>query len=183
MKKFIKETDSPRVFPRPVALVTCSGEKGDNIITLSWIATLCSTPPIIGMGIRKNRYSHSLIVNKEEFVVNIPEEELVKEADYCGNYSGSDVDKFKETGLTREDGRVVSVPMIKECPMNLECELTKSIDLGSHTLFLGKVVGTHIDEKIMTDGKLDDYKCKPLTYLSPHYFTVAGIEEKYGFTK
>jgi flavin reductase (DIM6/NTAB) family NADH-FMN oxidoreductase RutF len=183
MKKFIKETDSPRVFPRPAALITCSGEKGDNIITMSWIATLCSIPPIIGMGIRKNRFSHSAIVQKSEFVVNIPGEELVKEADYCGTHSGRDVDKFKETGLTRENARVVSVPMIKECPINIECKLTKAIDLGSHTLFLGEVVGTHIDEKIMTIGALDDTKFKPLTYLSPHYCTVAGIEEKYGFTK
>lgn len=183
MKKFIKETDSPRVFPRPVALVTCCGKKGDNIITLSWIATLCSLPPIIGMGIRKNRFSHSAIVKTEEFVVNIPEEQLVKEADYCGTHSGENVDKFQETGLTKQDARIVSVPLIKECPINIECKLTESVELGSHTLFLGEVVGTHIDERIMTEGELDDNKFKPLTYLSPHYFTVKGIEEKYGFTK
>jgi len=183
MKKFVKETESPLIIPRPVALVTSHSPEGDNIITLSWVSIVCSLPPMIGISIRKKRYSYSVIEKSGEFVVNIPGAGLVKEADFCGTRSGRDVDKFEETGLTKEKAEFVNIPLIKECPINIECKLRRTVELGSHTLFLGEVVGTHIDEKILTDGKFDDEKMLPLTYLSPHYFTVKGIEGAYGYTK
>lgn len=182
MKEFLKETKSPLIFPRPVGLITSHSDSGDNIITLSWIGTVCSSPPIVAIGIRKNRFSYSMIKKSGEFVINIPGKNLVRESDFCGTRSGRDVDKFEKTWLTKEKAKMVSAVLIKECPINLECKLIEAIDLGSHTLFLGEVVGTHIDEKIMSDGKFDDEKFNPLVYLSPHYFTVRKIEGEYGFT-
>jgi len=183
MKKFFPKTNSPMVFPRPVVLITVSSSGKDNIITLSWVGVVCSSPPVVAMGIRKNRFSYEMIMNSKEYVINIPPASLKGEADFCGTRSGKEFDKFKETGFTKEKAKVVDAPLIGECPINLECKLIKSIELGSHTLFLGEVVGTHIDKAIMADGKFDDTKFQPLTYLSPHYFTVMKIEGKYGFSK
>lgn len=182
MKKYFSETRSPLVFPRPVALVTSHSDKGDNIVTLSWVGTVCSSPPVVAIGIRKNRFSFSLIYKSGEFVINIPEADLVREADFCGTRSGREVDKFDKTGLTKEKSKVVKAPLIKECPINIECKLIRTVELGSHTLFLGEVVGTHIDEKILREEKFDDKKFQPLAYLSPHYFTMKKIEGEYGFT-
>ena len=182
MKLFLEETKSPLLFPRPVALVSVHTVEGDNIITLSWVGTICSLPPIIAMGIREDRHSYDMILKSGEVVVNIPGADLVREADFCGTRSGKDTDKFEKTGFTKGKGTIVQAPLIKQCPINIECKLMNSIELGSHTLFLGKVVGTHIDERIVTDGKFDDRKFMPLTYLSPHYFTVQKIEGDYGFT-
>lgn len=183
MKQFIEETVSPLVFPRPVALVSVHTEEGDNIITLSWIGTVCSSPPVIAMGIRESRHSFGMIMKSGEFVVNIPDADRVREADFCGTRSGKDTDKFEKTGFTKGKGRVVGAPLIEECPVNIECTLMDTVALGSHTLFLGEVVGTHLDERITTDGKFDDGKFQPLAYLSPHYFTVRRIEGDYGFTR
>lgn len=183
MKLFMEETKSPLVFPRPVALVSIHGEEGDNVITLSWVGTVCSSPPVIAMGIRENRHSYEMIMRSGEFVVNIPYAEQVREADFCGTRSGKDTDKFEKTGFSKGKGKVVKAPLIEQCPINIECKLMDTVSLGSHTLFLGEVVGTHIDEQITTDGKFDDRKFKPLAYLSPHYFTVQMIEGDYGFTK
>jgi len=183
MKKFFSQTKSPMVFPRPVALVTCRYGKIDNIITLSWVGVVCSEPPIVACGIRKNRFSYGVIKKSKEFVINIPEKKLVEEADFCGTRTGEEVDKFKKTGLTKQKAKNVNVPMIKECPINLECKLLKTINMGSHTVFFGEVVGTHIDSSIMTNRKFDDKKFEPLLYLSPHYFTVKEIKKEYGFTK
>ena len=183
MKKFFEKTKSPLLFPRPVALVTTHSDKGDNIITLSWIGTVCSSPPVVAIGIRKSRYSFSIIKKSREFVINIPEANLVKEADFCGTRSGKDTDKFSKTGLRKETPKIINAPLIEECPINIECKLIETIELGSHTLFLGEVVGTHIDERILQDGEFDDEKFKPLVYLSPHYFTVKKTEGEYGFTK
>ncbi len=183
MKEFLRETNSPMVFPRSVALITVSSSGKDNIITLSWVGVVCSSPPVVAMGIRKDRFSYEMIMNSREYVINIPPASLVKEADFCGTRSGREFDKFKETGFTKEKAKVIGAPLIGECPINLECKLSKSIELGSHTLFLGEVVGTHIDENIMSDGKFDDKKFKVLGYISPHYFTVQELEGEYGFTK
>jgi flavin reductase (DIM6/NTAB) family NADH-FMN oxidoreductase RutF len=183
MKLFLKETESPPVFPRPVALVSIHTEEGDNIITLSWIGTVCSSPPVIAMGIRKNRHSYEMIMKSGEFVVNIPDADRVREADFCGTRSGEDTDKFEKTGFTKGKGKIVKAPLIEECPINIECKLIKTIELGSHTLFLGEVVGIHFDERITSDEKFDDEKFQPLAYLSPHYFTVQKLQGNYGFTK
>jgi flavin reductase (DIM6/NTAB) family NADH-FMN oxidoreductase RutF len=183
MKLFLENTQSPLVFPRPVALVSVHTEDGDNIITLSWVGTVCSSPPIIAMGIRENRHSFEKILKSGEFVVNIPDANLVREADFCGTRSGKDTDKFEKTGFRKVKGQVVKAPLIEQCLINIECKLMDTVALGSHTLFLGEVVGTHIDERITTGGKFDDKKFKPLAYLSPHYFTVQKIEGDYGFTK
>ncbi|TES91800.1 MAG: flavin reductase family protein [Candidatus Cloacimonadota bacterium] len=183
MKEFFDKTKSPLIFPRPVTLVTSHSGEGDNIITLSWVGTVCSVPPVVGIGIRKSRFSYSHIEKSGEFVVNIPGADLIREADFCGTRSGRDIDKFKKTGLTKEHAKLVNAPLIKECPINIECKLIKTVIFGSHTLFLGEVVGTHIDEKILREGKFDDEKFQPLAYLSPHYFTVKKIEGEYGFTK
>jgi flavin reductase (DIM6/NTAB) family NADH-FMN oxidoreductase RutF len=183
MKLFIEKTQSPLVFPRPVALVSMHTGEGDNIITLSWVGTVCSSPPVIAMGIRESRHSHKMIKESGEFVVNIPSAEQVSAADVCGTRSGNDTDKFQATGFTKGKAKTVQAPIIEECPINIECKLMKTVELGSHTLFLGEVVGTHIDERITTDGKFDDGKFKPLAYLSPHYFTVQMLGGDYGFTK
>ena len=112
----IKKNPYTALFPCPVILVTCIDSKGEpNIITLAWAGTVCSEPPTIGLGIRPKRYSHRLIENSIEFVVNIPTTKILKEADYCGVTSGKYVDKFFETKLTPEEADKIRAPLIREC--------------------------------------------------------------------
>jgi len=173
-------TSTPLMYPYPVSLVTCVDAKGhDNIITVAWIGVLCSEPPKIGIGIRKLRYSLGLIEQSGEFVVNIPNDKLVEQSDYCGFVSGKDVDKFKKTGLTREPAKKVRAPLIKECPVNLECVVREKLDLGSHILFVGEVVKTNVDESVLdAKGKIDFVKATPFIFNDGEYW---GIGKKIGF--
>ena len=71
--------------------------------------------------------------------------------DICGVKSGRNVDKFAETGLTPEPATHVQAPLIKECPVNLECKVLGVISLGSHDLFIGDVLAMHAEEDIVLD--------------------------------
>jgi flavin reductase (DIM6/NTAB) family NADH-FMN oxidoreductase RutF len=173
------------LFPCPVALITCGNVEGrDNIITLAWIGVSCSDPPTIGIGVRPSRYSKELIERSGEFVVNIPTEDLVARTDFCGMVSGRDVDKWEATGFTREPAKRVRAPMIRECPVNLECVLKESVNLGSHRLYLGEVVDTHIDEGVLNEKGLIDYaKATPFVYNAREYWNLGRRIGTYGFAK
>jgi flavin reductase (DIM6/NTAB) family NADH-FMN oxidoreductase RutF len=181
--KIIKKP-STTLFPCPVALVTCVDSAGEpNIITLAWIGTVCSEPPMIGLGIRPTRYSHKLIKNSKEFIVNIPSSKILKETDYCGITSGKDTNKFSETGLTQEQAEKVKAPLICECPVNMECILKEIIPLGAHDLFLGEIVQVHIDKEILDKkGNLDFKKADPFVYNVGEYWSINKKIGIYGYS-
>jgi len=186
-KCLMKITKNPwtALFPCPVVLVTCVNSTGEpNIITLAWAGTVCSEPPTIGLGIRPSRYSHKLIKNSKEFVVNIPPTKIIRETDYCGVTSGKDVDKFSKTKLTQEPADKVKPPLIRECPVNMECILKNTIPLGAHDLFLGEIVQVHIDQNILDEkGKIDFTKADPFVFNQGEYWSIHKKLGTYGFSK
>jgi flavin reductase (DIM6/NTAB) family NADH-FMN oxidoreductase RutF len=181
----IKKKPFTALFPCPVVLVTCVDSTGEpNIITLAWVGTVCSEPPTIALGIRPTRYSHKLIKNTKEFVVNIPTSEILKETDYCGVTSGREIDKFLETKLTQDPADKVRSPLICECPVNIECKLKDRIPLGAHDLFLGEIVQVHIDQQILDEkGNIDFTKADPFTYNQGEYWSLNKKLGSYGFSK
>ncbi|MBN2158128.1 MAG: flavin reductase family protein [Spirochaetes bacterium] len=142
--------------PVPVVMVTCADKAGKpNIITIAWTGTVCSDPPMVSISVRPERYSHALISERKQFVVNLVTRSLVRAADFCGVKSGRKVDKFRATGLSAEPATSVGVPLIAESPVNIECDVTEVIPLGSHDMFLAKIVAVDVDEKFINKrGKL-----------------------------
>jgi len=173
------------LFPCPVVLVTCVDHTGKpNIITLAWAGVACSDPPMLGLGIRPHRYSYGLIEESGEFVVNIPTKKILKETDFCGIVSGKDVDKFSETGLTPEPAEKVKPPLIRQCPVNIECVVKKKIPLGVHHLFLGEVVLVHVDQDILNEkGRIDFTKVSPFVYNHDEYWSLYQKIGIHGFSK
>ncbi len=185
MKKQIKP--ATYLFPTPAVMVSCSaGGNTPNIITIAWAGVVCSEPPILSVSIRPGRYSHGLIAETGEFVVNIPPESLLRELDYCGVTSGKDVDKFSELGLTAIPAGKVSAPLIKECPVNLECRVLDVRKLGTHDMFLGEIVAVHMDEDVLSEkGEVDISRLKPIAYCpqAAQYWSLKDAIGTYGFTK
>ncbi|MDD5073293.1 MAG: flavin reductase family protein [Candidatus Omnitrophica bacterium] len=173
------------LFPLPVVLVTCVGKNGKpNIITLAWAGVVCSEPPMVSISIRPHRHSHPLIKETGEFTVNIPTSDIMKETDICGMVSGRDTDKFALTKLTPEPATHVKSPLIKECPVNLECKVKSAMLLGTHEVFLAEVVAVHIDESVMTEtGRIDYAKAKPFSYNWGEYWSVKEKIGHYGCSK
>jgi len=165
---------STALYPVPVVLVSCGIDR-PNLITLAWVGVTCSEPPVIGIGVRPGRFSHSLISEAGEFVVNIPRADQVAIVDYCGNASGRDVDKWAACGLTPVPASQVRVPLVAECPINLECRVIHHLSLGSHDLFLGQVVAVQADDDLLTaEGRLDYGRARPLAYVGGEYRQVGG---------
>lgn len=139
------------LYPLPAVMVSVTDGKGqDDIITVAWTGTICTNPPMVYISVRPSRFSHHMLMETGEFVINLTTEKLTRATDYCGVRSGRDVDKFKETGLTREKAEFVKAPMIKESPVSIECRVTEVKKLGSHDMFLAEVLAVHADEEYMT---------------------------------
>ena len=171
------------LYPLPASLITCGPVDKPNIITLAWVGTLCSEPPIIGVSIRPSRYSHKLVKESGEFAVNVPTAEMVRTVDWCGNVSGHSGDKFKAMGLTAVPTQVIHTAAIKECPLNIECQVTQTLHLGTHDLFLGTVVAVQVDEEILDGrGEIDLGKANPLAYGGRTYWTLGKFVERQGYT-
>lgn len=181
----VKKKPYTALFPCPVVLVTCVDSAGNpNIITLAWVGTVCSEPPMIGISVRPTRYSHKLIANSKEFVVNIPPTKIIKETDYCGVTSGKDVNKFSETKLTPEKATKVRAPLIQECPVNMECILKNKIELGAHDLFIGEIVQVHIDQTVLDNkGNIDFTKADPFVFNVGEYWNLNKKLGTYGYSK
>lgn len=138
------------LYPVPAVMVSCArkGEK-PNIITVAWAGTVCSSPAMLLIAVRKERYSHAIISETKEFVVNLVTKKLTFATDYCGVKSGRDVDKFKEMHLTPQESQNVCAPGIAESPVNIECRVVDVKPLGSHDLFIAEVVGVTVDDSYM----------------------------------
>lgn len=160
--------------PVPVAMVSCGDQVNSNITTIAWTGIINSEPPLVYVSIRQTRHSYNIIKETKEFVINIPNEDLVVAADYCGTKSGKDVDKFKEAKLNKEKAQIVKAPLIKECPINLECKLKEIKHLGSHDMFIGEIVAVNVDDKyIKENGSIDYGKANLLTYMGQEYFVAS----------
>ena len=172
------------VYPLPAVMVTVRGKEGkDNIITIAWTGTVCTNPPMLYISVRKERFSYSLLKEAGEFVVNLTTEELVRATDYCGVRSGSKVDKFQETHLTKEEAKVVDCAMIKESPVNIECRVKEIIPLGSHDMFLADVVNVNVDEAYMEeDGSFQLNKAHPLVYSHGTYYKTGSKLGTFGYS-
>jgi flavin reductase (DIM6/NTAB) family NADH-FMN oxidoreductase RutF len=169
--------------PVPVVLVSCGHGEQANIIAIAWTGILCSNPPQVGIGVRPSRHSHGLIQETGEFVVNVPGERLIDEVEYCGHVSGREVDKFATRGLTPVPGSAVQTPIIAECPINIECQVSHTLSLGSHDLFVGQVVAVQFSQEVLDErGRVDNGKLKPILFTGEEYWGLGSLLGRYGFS-
>ncbi len=157
MTKVVKKPTT-MLYPVPAVMVSCGVGDEANVITLAWVGTVCSNPPMVGIGVRPSRYSHRLLKDVGEFVVNLPTVEQVEWVDYCGTVSGRDVDKWSACGFTPVTSSEVAVPLIGECPVNVECRVEETLSLGSHDLFIGQVLAVQLDERLLDERKRFEFE-------------------------
>ena len=172
------------LYPLPAVMVSCADREGNsNIITVAWAGTVCSTPPMVSISVRPDRHSWHMIRESGEFVVNLTTEKLTRATDLCGVKSGRDTDKWKLAHLTPIPARRVSAPLIKESPVNLEGVVKQTLELGSHTMFVGEVVSVSVDEAYM-DGQNRFHleAAKPVCYSHGRYYALGRELGSFGFS-
>ena len=134
--------------PTPVVLVSC-GEKDHperrNLVTVAWAGTVNSEPPMVSISLQKKRFSHRMILESGEFVVNLADERMCRAVDFCGVRSGRDLDKAAETGLHYCVAEGMQwAPAVEEAPASLSCRVRQVLELGSHDLFLGEITAVRV---------------------------------------
>ena len=172
------------LYPVPAVMVSC-GREGEtpDIITVAWAGTICSDPAMVSISVRKERFSHSIIRDTGEFVINLVNKRLVRATDYCGVKSGRDVDKFKETRLTPQASRYVKAPGVEESPVNIECIVKDIKSLGSHDMFIAQVAAVHVDEKYMdTKNKFHLEDAHPIVYSHGIYMSLGKKIGTFGYS-
>ena len=170
--------------PVPVVLVTCADEKGNkNVFTVAWAGTVSSKPPMVSISVRRSRYSYGIIKDSGEFVINLTTSKLARVTDYCGVKCGKDVDKFKEMNLELGKATKVLAPIIKSSPVNLECKVSKVLELGSHDMFIAEVVACQVDDSLVdSEGKLNLDKADLICYSHGEYWSLDKSLGYFGYS-
>ena len=163
------------IYPMPALLVGANVDGQPNFMTVAWGNIANAEPPMAAVAIRASRHTRIGIEQNKTFSVNIPPADLVKETDYCGVASGAKVDKVQTCQFTAFYGKLGSAPMIEQCPVNLECSVLHSLELGSHILYVGRIEEVHASSDCLTGGKIDLDKVKPFVFLGEptrHYYAM-----------
>lgn len=163
--------------PTPVVLVTSKSKSNKlNVFTVAWVSTICTREPIIAMGIRPERLSYKYIKESGECVVNLATTDMVKIVDYCGVISGKKQDKINYLKLKLNEGVSISTPSLDISPVALECELKSITPLGTHDLFLFKILNVKVDENLINaNNKICFNKANLICYSHGEYY---GLSKK-----
>ena len=173
--------------PTPVVLVSCAEKdhpENKNMVTLAWAGTINSEPPMVSVSVRKERYSHKLMQESGEFVVNLVDEEMCKAVDFCGVRSGRDVDKAAATGLRYCPAEGMNAaPAVEGAPASLSCKVRQVIELGSHDMFLGEIVAVRVRKDLLDEkGSLHMEKARLVAYSHGLYHELGKVMGFFGWS-
>ncbi len=164
-------------------MVTCGTMEKPNVLTVAWTGIVNSEPAMTYISVRPSRYSHELISENKEFVINLTTAKTLKAADFCGVKSGRDVNKFAEAELTPVAATAVKAPLIEESPLSLECRVTEVKHLGSHDMFLAEIVAVDVaDEYLDADGKFRLEDSGLIAFCHGGYYALGGKVGSFGFS-
>jgi len=169
--------------PVPAALVTCGTLEKPNVLTVGWTGIVNTRPPMTYISVRPERFSHDIIKQSGEFVINLTTSAMCRETDFCGVKSGKNTDKIKACSFTLCKAKNVSAPIIEQCPISLECKVTEVKPLGSHTMFLAEIVGVAVEDKYLNSkGELKLQQCGLAAYAHGEYFALGRKLGDFGFS-
>ena len=155
----------------------------DNVLTIAWAGTVNSDPAMVSISVRKSRYSYAALMETGVFVINLTTEGLAHATDFCGVKSGKDLDKFEAEHLKKEEAVEIDCPMLADSPVNIECRVTETKDLGSHTMFLAEVLAVSVDENYMDEkGKFSLDQTGLIAYSHGGYFSLGEQIGSFGYS-
>jgi flavin reductase (DIM6/NTAB) family NADH-FMN oxidoreductase RutF len=173
------------IYPLPAVMVSCGGDTSEyNIITVSWVGTICTNPPMCYISVRPERHSYPLLTKHMEYVINLTTQEMAYATDWCGVVSGKDHHKFEEMNLTPGKASVVNAPVIEESPLCIECRVKEVMALGSHDMFISEVLNVRADEKYIDPdtGAFDMQKANLLVYVHGKYYELGELIGHFGWS-
>lgn len=170
--------------PIPAALISCADKEGNtNLITAAWTGIINSEPAMTYVSIRPERFSHHMISESGEFVINLTTKEMARGTDLCGVKSGRDTDKWGLSGFSKEEAAMVKCPLVKESPVCIECRVAEVRSLGSHDMFIAEILAVDADEKYFDEsGRFDLNKAGLMAYVHGSYVELGKVIGTFGFS-
>ena len=150
-------------YPMPVVMVGANVNGKPNFMTVAWVTKVSSNPPMMLISIGKEQYTGEGIKENDTFSINLPGKDLVNESDYTGMVSGRKEDKARLYDVFY--GETKTAPMIKECPINYELKLSKTVELEKVNLFIGEIVKAYVDQDKTQGHQPDVPAIKPFILL------------------
>jgi flavin reductase (DIM6/NTAB) family NADH-FMN oxidoreductase RutF len=148
------------LYPMLTTLVGVNVNGKPNYITIAHVGIMDWNSVSLAMG--KTHYTNTGIRENGSFSVNIPSIDLVRKTDYCGLVSGRKVDK--SALFDNFYGVSGTAPMIRECPVNMECRLVRTVAFPSHDIFIGEIIATYADIGVLREGVIDLRKVDPILF-------------------
>ena len=172
------------IYPIPAIMVSCGiAPKDHNLITVAWAGTICSDPVMVSISVRPSRYSHKIIKETGEFVINLTDIDLVRETDFCGVRSGRDLDKWSVLKIKKASSQVITTPQIASSPISLECRVKQILSLGSHDCFIAEVVGVSVREDLVNkSGGFDLDRANLIAFSHGSYYALGQKIGSIGFS-
>jgi flavin reductase (DIM6/NTAB) family NADH-FMN oxidoreductase RutF len=173
------------IYPVPAVLISCGSTPEEyNLLTISWVGTICTNPPMCYISVRPERHSYDIIKKNMEFVINLTNEDMAFATDWCGVKSGKEYNKFEEMNLHPVQGQLVKAPIVKKSPLCIECKVKEIVKLGSHDMFIAEVVNVQADSKYIhpETNTFNLAEAKLIAYSHGHYFKLGEEIGKFGWS-
>lgn len=182
MKKLVWKPGT-MLYPLPLIMVSCGTFEKPNVMTAAWTGIINSEPPMTYVSLRKERFSHGIIVDSGCFTINLVTENLCRAADFCGVKSGAEIDKIKAMGLKLQKSSKISSPCLADSPVNLECKVTRVIELGSHDMFMASIEAVNAAECLLDKkGRLKLEDSSLIAYSHGEYRLLGKKIGKFGYS-
>ena len=153
------------IYPMPVVIAGAVTDGRPNFMTVAWLTKLSYSPPLIGLCMARKQHTAKGIQQTGEFSVSIPSVRQAVLVDYCGLVSGREEDKAAQVEIF--EGALTSAPMVRQCPLTMECRLSQTVELPSGFFFIGEVINVYASESVLTDGAVDVVKLRPIVLTMP----------------
>ena len=155
----------PFVMPMPTVLIGALVDGRANFMPAAFCGIVNYKPVVVCCGLNPAHWTCKGIEANGSYSINIVTPSMVEVADYCGLRSGKDVDK---SGLFETfTGDLASAPMITSCPLTMECRVLQTLPFDVDTGYVAEVVSVHADDDVLTDGKVDWGKIRPMIFTFP----------------
>lgn len=153
------------LYPMPMVIVGAEVAGRVNYMPAAWVTRTNYAPPHIGVALDKRHHTNAGIREHGEFSVSVPGERLLVAADHLGLVSGAKTDKSRIFEVFR--GELAHAPMVRECPLAMECRVVHTVDQPTNEFFIGEIVNTYCDESCLSAGKPDIARIRPFTLTMP----------------
>ena len=153
------------IYPMPVVIVGTVTDGKPNFMTAAWLTKLNTEPPLVGVSLGLHQHTAKGIHQTGEFSLSCPSVDQAVLADYCGLVHGYEEDKAAHVEIFQ--GTLESAPMVRQCPVTIECRLNQVVELPKDYFFIGEVINVYASESVLTQGKIDPLKLRPIMLTMP----------------